>query len=88
MTSLKHLVPALAVGTLVLTGCSSTESPTTPATDVFNPGAGANVDGLVASSTVGSGATSGSGVTSGTGAVGVGSGIGSSTICAGACVLR
>ena len=33
MTSLKHLVPALAVGALVLTGCSSTESPTTPATD-------------------------------------------------------
>jgi len=33
MISLKHLVPALAAGTLVLAGCSSTEAPSTDATD-------------------------------------------------------
>ncbi len=47
MTSLKHLVPALAVGALMLTGCSSTESPTTPATDASGAPAVALVKGDV-----------------------------------------
>ena len=45
MTSLKHLVPALAVGALVLTGCSSTETPTTTATDASGAPAVALVQG-------------------------------------------